>query len=316
MTALVQRANPVEWQELKLQQRGIPAFIRRWRLFVPIALISAFTGIALTLSHIDSPTRDLAIHAIWIFHIITVIRALVAGSTAISREHAGRTWEPLILTGISARNILLGKWLGVLHLLSPWMFGLGVLRLLMLPVLMLAFVNRYAWWSYARSASYYNAAGEMVYREVSWVAWAALLAVAMTLVLTALEIMSSAAVGVAASAIFRRTTLAMIAALCVRFLPVLVFVLVTRQQVGIGPSWRILRATPLAVADGGSAALYQLVLPYTTWTTTAHTSALSGILLSTALLLGLLVVALLAAWVAIRRSGALPRAAQVAYQSL
>jgi hypothetical protein len=309
MTALVQRANPIEWQEVKLQQRRIPAFVCRWWLFIPVTLTLVFIGIALTLSEIDNPTRDLAIHAIWIFHIITVIRALVAGSTSISREHAGRTWEPLIMTGISARHILLGKWLGVLHLLSPWMLGLGALRLMMLPVLMLAFVNRYAWWSYARTASYYTSSGELYYREISWVGWAALLAVGMTLVLTALEVMSSAAVGVAASAVLRHSALAMIAALCVRFLPVFVFVLVTRQQVGMGPSWRILRATPLAVADGGSAALYQLVLPYTTWTTTAHVNALSGILLATALLTILLIVALVVAWAAIRRSGALPQQA-------
>ena len=306
MAALVQRANPIEWQELTLQQRRIPAFVRRWWLFIPVTLTMVFLGIALTLNGVDNPTRDLAIHVIWIFHIITVIRALIAGSIAVSREHAGRTWEPLIMTGISARHILLGKWLGVLHLLSPWMFGLGALRLLMLPVLMLAFVNRYAWWSYARTANLYNASGELYYRDISWVGWAALLAVFMTLVLTALEVMSSAAVGVAASAVLRRTTLAMIAALCVRFLPVFVFALATRQQVGLGPSWRILRATPLAVADGGSAALYQLVLPYTTWTTTAHANALSGVLLATVLLTVLLLVALVVAWAAIRRSGALP----------
>jgi hypothetical protein len=139
------------------------------------------------------------------------------------------------------------------------------------------------------------------------VAWAALLAVVMTLLLTMLEVMSSAAVGVAAGAVLRRSALAMVAALCVRFLPVFVFALATRQQVGMGPSWRILRATPLAVADGGSAALYQLVLPYSTWTTTAHMDALSGVLLATILLAVLLSVALVVAWAAIRRSGALPQ---------
>jgi ABC-type Na+ efflux pump permease subunit len=133
MVSLVQYANPVEWQEFKSQQRRIPAFIRRWWLSIPITLALVVVGIVLTLSEADNPTRDLALHAIWIFRIITVIRALVAGSTAISREHTGRTWEPLILTGISVRHILLGKWLGVLHQVAPWMFGLGTLRLIMLP---------------------------------------------------------------------------------------------------------------------------------------------------------------------------------------
>jgi ABC-type transport system involved in multi-copper enzyme maturation permease subunit len=310
MVALAQHVNPVEWQEINSQQRRIPAFIRRWWLSIPITLILVIMGIALTLSDIDNPTRDLAIHTIWIFHIVVVIRALVTGATAISREHAGRTWDPLILTGISARRILLGKWLGAAHFVAPWMFGLGALRLIMLPVLMLAFVNRYAWWSYARAATYtytYPSTNYIAYREVSWVAWAAVLAVALTVLLTLLEVLSSVAVGLAASAILRRSTLATIAALCLRFLPVFLFTLITRQQVGIGPSWRILRATPLAVADGGSAALYQMVLPRTTWTTTAHINALPGALLAAGLLTTLLVISLLVAWYAIRRSGALPQ---------
>jgi len=301
-------ANPIEWQEFRSQKHRIPAFIRRWWVSIPAALIAVFVGIALTLSDIDSPTRDMAINAIWIFHIVVVMRALIAGSLAISREHAGRTWEPLVLTGISVRQILLGKWLGVMHQVSPWMFGLGALRLMMLPVLMLAFVNRYAWWTSNRMASYSQSYGYNYgySREVSWVVWAALLAVALTVILTLLEVMSSSAIGLAAGAVMRRTWLALIAAVCIRFIPVFVFALVTRQQVGMGPTWRILRATPLALADSGSASLYQLVLPHTTWTTTAHVNALPGVLLAGGLLTLFLVVSLLVAWFAIRSSGALP----------
>jgi ABC-type transport system involved in multi-copper enzyme maturation permease subunit len=316
MVALAASANPVEWQEVKSQYRRIPAFIRRWWLSIPISMTLIVIGIALTLSEVDNPTRDLAIHAIWIFHIITVIRALVAGSTAVSREYAGRTWEPLILTGISVRHILLGKWLGVLHHVAPWMFGLGALRLIMLPVLMLAFVNRYAWWTYYRSGSSspntYNYTSYSYNNDISWVASAVLLAVGFTVILTILEVMSSAAIGLAASAVTRRSWLAMIVAFAVRFVPVLLFAAVTRDQVGDGPSWRVLRFTPLALADSGSAALYQLVLPLTRWTVTAHVTALSGVLLAIGLLTALLAVALVVAWFAIRASGALSQQEELA----
>jgi hypothetical protein len=128
--------------------------------------------------------------------------------------------------------------------------------------------------------------------------------------LTLLEAMSAAALGLAAGAVTRRSWLAMIAAFCVRFLPVAIFALVVKQQVGTGPSWRILRATPLALADSGSASLYQMVLPRTTWTVSAHCHALGGILLATLLLTLLLVVSLIIAWAAIRASGALPKPQQ------
>lgn len=300
--------NPVEWQEFRSQKHRIPAFIRRWWVSIPAMLTVIFIAIALTLSDIDSPTREMAINAIWIFHIVVVMRALIAGSMAISREHGGRTWEPLVLTGISIRQILFGKWLGVMHQIAPWMLGLGTLRLMMLPVLMLAFLNRYAWRTSAQLSSYYQSYGynDGYTREVSWVVWAALLAVALTVILTLLEVMSSSAIGLAAGAVMRRPWLALIAAVCIRFIPVFVFALVTRQQVGIAPSWRILRATPLALADSGSASLYQLVLPHTHWTTTAHANALPGVMLAGGLLTLLLVISLLVTWFAIRASGALP----------
>ena len=86
-----------------------------------------------------------------------------------------------------------------------------------------------------------------------------------------------------------------------------VFELFTRYEVGVGPSWRVLRFTPLALADSGSAPLYQLSLPLTSWTVNAHEDALPGIFLASLLLLVLLAGALWIAWAAIRSAGALPK---------
>jgi hypothetical protein len=77
---------------------------------------------------------------------------------------------------------------------------------------------------------------------------------------------------------------------------------------GLGPSWRLLRFPPLALADSGSAPLYQLALPLTAWTGGAHEDALPGVLMAAGLLLTLLCGALLIAWAAIRAAGALPHA--------
>jgi hypothetical protein len=304
MIVLRQITNPIEWQETRHQRWHRAAPIRRWWLLGPLALAVGFGVVALTLRDITSPTRELALLVIWIIHALTGARAIAAGANAISREHDGQTWIPLILTGVSTRKILLGKWWGVMHQTAPWMLALGALRLAMLPVFMLAFANRFAWRvSYRGTVSgYYNA-----YYAMDWVEWAAVLAVIMTLVLTLLEIMACTALGLAASAVIKRGWLALITAICIRFAPVFLFAAFTRYEIGLGPSWQVLRFTPLALADSGSAPLYQLSLPLTSWTIGAHEAALDGLFLAGILLMVLLVGSLVVAWGAIRAAGALPQ---------
>jgi len=304
MIVLRQITNPIEWQETHHQRRNTVPLIRRWRLLGPLALVFAVGVVALTLHNVASPTRELALMVVWIIHALTGARALAAGANAVSREHDGQTWIPLILTGVTVRQILIGKWLGVLHQVAPWMLALGTLRLAMLPIFMLAFTNRYAWrfgYRYNMSGYYYDP-----YAAIDWVAWAAVAAVIMTVVLTVLEVMCCTAIGLAASAVIKRGWLAMIVAICVRFAPVVLFAAFTRYEVGLGPSWRLLRFTPLALADSGSAPLYQLALPLTSWTGGAHESALPGLLLAAGLLVVLLGGALFVAWAALRAAGALP----------
>jgi len=305
MVVLRQITNPIEWGETHHQRQHTVSVIRRGWFVGPFALVSTIGLVALTLRDVTSPTRELALMVIWIIHALTGARAIAAGANAVSREYDGLTWIPLILTGVSARQILLGKWLGVLHQVAPWMLILGSVRLAMLPIFMLSFANRFAWrMSYRAGNPSYN--NFNLYYAIGWVEWAAVAAVLMTVVLTVLEIMCCAAIGLAASALIKRGWLALIAGICIRFAPVIIFAAFTRYEVGLGPSWRVLRFTPLALADSGSAPLYQLALPLTTWTTSAHEEALPGIFLAAALLIVLLAGALFIAWAAIRSAGALP----------
>jgi ABC-type transport system involved in multi-copper enzyme maturation permease subunit len=306
MLTLTRFANPIEWQETNHQRHSIPIVIRRWWLLAPLSLAMVMTLVALTLRDVSSPTRDLAIYVIWIVHAITAARAIAAGANAVSREHTGKTWDALVLTGVSDRRILWGKWLGVLHRVAPWMLALGVVRLVMLPILMLALTNRYAFWTmyrYPNNSAYYNTA-ELP--AVSWVPWAMLVAVIMTVLLTVLEVMSCTALGLAASAVTKRGWLAMIGAMVIRCFPVILFAVFTRYEVGPAPSWRILRFPALSLADSGSSSLYQLILPLISWTRDTHIGAVGPLLLTTLLLVTVLAISLLVAWTSIRRAGALP----------
>lgn len=305
MTALIrlQRMNPIEWQETRLQLRTAAGRMKRYRLLIPAGIGVLILLIVLSLRAVSSPTRELAIYLIWTVHAMTAAIALAAGSNALSREHVGKTWDSLVLTGVSIRQIVLGKWLGVLHRAAPWLLLLGGVRLVMLPILLLAFVNRYAWRNSYGGYGYAYGGPPLL----EWVPWATVLAVVMTVVLSALEIMACSAIGLAAGAVIKRGWLAMIAAVCIRFAPVVLFGAFTRYEVGPGPSWRVLRFPPLALADGGSAPLYQLALPLSGWTSTAHENALPGLVMATLMLISLLVGGLAVTWWFVHRAGALPK---------
>lgn len=303
MVVLSRYANPIEWQERRHQGRSVPNYLRRWWLFIPV-LAGVIGLLTLTLRDISSPTRDLAIYTIWIVHGLVAARAIAAGANAISREHTGLTWDALVLTGISVREILLGKWLATLHQTAPWILLLGATRLAMLPIFMLSFLNRFAWRMTYSNTAYVPYGATTPY--VDWVAWAAVAAVIITVVLTVLEVMTCTALGLAASAITRRGSLALMSAFVVRFTPVVIFAGFTRYEVGNAPSWRLLRFPALGLADSGSAALYQLVLPYTPWTANTHGDALPGLFMVAILLGVILAGSLLAAWWAIQANGALP----------
>ncbi len=310
MFAIRSITNPIERQEMKHQQRSAPALVNGGWLLGLLALSGAAGVIMLTLRDVTSPTRELGILLVWILHALTGARAIAAGANAISREHTGQTWIPLVLTGVSARKILLGKWMAAMSQVAPWMLALGVLRLVMLPVFLLAFLNRFAWRTMYRTGP--SSTSYSAFAELSLLEWAAVTAVVMTVVLTILEVMACTALGLAASAILRRGSAALIAAMVIRFTPVLLFAAFTRHEIGLGPSWRVLRFPPLALADSGSAPLYQLALPLTFWTERVHTDALPGLAMAAGLLLFIIIVSLVVTWAGVRATGALRAAPQPA----
>src|SRR5438128_2332293 len=136
MAILTRVDNPILWQEVTHQERSIPRWMQRIGVLGIILLASALLYTFTTLSKIDAPTREVALIVIWIVHSATAVRAIVAGANTISREHVGLTWDALVLTGVSARLILLGKWRAALWRVRGWALALGVVRLAMLPLFM------------------------------------------------------------------------------------------------------------------------------------------------------------------------------------
>jgi hypothetical protein len=308
MALLSQLDNPVLWQEYTHQQRTAPRWMRWNTLLGVLAVAAILVFVPLSLNFNNGyPTMQYALFATWIVHAAVSLRAIVAGANAISREHVALTWDALMLTGVSGRQVLLGKWRASLWRVRGWMVMLGVVRLAMLPVWFLAITYTYANYmcggnynSYSYSTYY---CGEGI--EFTWVPWAAVISVVMTVILTVIDVLVCTALGLAASAALRRGSTATLAAILIRFSPVVMFAAFTRHEIGLF-SWRWWNFTPFALADGGTSPAMRLALPLMPWTQTNHASALPGLFLSAALLITVLVVSLVVAFIAIRRTGALP----------
>ncbi|MBX3063468.1 MAG: hypothetical protein KF726_10865 [Anaerolineae bacterium] len=297
-------SNPILWRELLYFRRVAQRWQRHESIIVLVLTVVALAVSAylLDFNHFRLNNGLLTvIMMLWIFHAMVSIRAIIAGAGAVSREHIGMTWDTLVLTGISARRILSGKLRAALLSVMPWMLGFGVLRLLTLPLMSLSLTSTYAYYQcYVRSSTTFCDSA-----AITWIPWAWILAVVLTVLLTVLEVLSCVALGMVGSALTRRSITAAVLALCIRFAPVAIFAGFARYRLGNTWFWQYWSFTPFTLADGGTVGLMQLAFPLISWTRGDHVGALPGLLGVTVLLLVILVGSLLLTLVALKRGGAL-----------
>lgn len=299
--------NPIFWQEITHQTRAAPRRTRIGQLAAYLALIAIIFGIPLLLLDpilAARSAREFAMVSVWVIHAIVAARCIIAGSNTLSREHVNQSWDSLVLTGISARSILLGKFFAGLRRAAPWVVAFGTVRLAMLPVMMMGFAHRYAQWASRRG--YYNYYDDGTPFNIEFLFWAALAAVVGTIILTMIEAACCVALGMLGSALTKRGATAAAFAMTIRFVPVALFWGMTRYELGTTRTWRYFRHTPFAIADGGTAPLMTLVSPLTSWTSGRHEAALGPYFLVFALLVGITVVSLMTTLWLLRQSGALP----------
>lgn len=63
-----------------------------------------------------------------VIHFGLLTRTTILSSNSISRERQQQSWELLILTGVDAEHIVLGKWMATIRSLWPAFLRLGILR--------------------------------------------------------------------------------------------------------------------------------------------------------------------------------------------
>jgi ABC-2 type transport system permease protein len=119
------RATPrwivVTSQELSALWRGgkIPA------LFVPFSIVLSFMSYLLATNKELSltPPKEMVFFIVQITLAVGLLISLIIGANAISGERENGTFESLLVTPVSRRQIVLGKFLAAL---SPWPFILTI----------------------------------------------------------------------------------------------------------------------------------------------------------------------------------------------
>lgn len=268
-----QNYNPIQRRELIYQARTLPGWLRYEARYLLLL------GTVLFLLGWAAP-RDLyiplPIWIAWMVHALVVLRGLLMGASLISREHESQTWEALILTGVSARQVFFGKLGAAMYRARWWMIWLGAV-----------------WFGMAITAHFENTISSTGTFHAEWIALDPL----MLFILCPLELFCSTALGIAASAITRRRTSAIVLAAVIRFAPVFFFS-ITAFTIN---SETLYFFNDLSLADGGTLALLGLM---TRIDSEIYPHVLIGLLLSILLLSFLLTGAVLTGLFALRRSGA------------
>jgi hypothetical protein len=276
MRSLFRADNPIFRSESAHYTRSLT----RWPVYERRAVIGLLVAMSLL---VLVPERGVAfvpfaLWALWGFHALVALRLIVASVNTISREYTQQTWEALILTGLSARQIFLGKWYAILKRARFWFILLTVVWMIIAVVLTMKF-------------------GRFPYRIPE--ALLGLLGVVSIPVLAALETLGCTALGIMASAITKRTAAAAVLGGVLR--------LATAVLLWFSAFW--VRSAPpsvvlLGLADAGTFPSIVLMIPGP-----GDGDFIKYILISLALAAALLasyvVVSVIISLMAIRRSGAL-----------
>jgi hypothetical protein len=256
--------NPITTRELTHQQR---TFSSRAKLadtvgIVAVAFIWA-TLLVLTalfdLNHRFRPQiRYVEISQVlaWLFHLIVILRLLIAGGEVVLRDSFLIQSTELLLTPVSRWRLLLGKWWAVLHQMRGWMLALGILHL---GLIFSAAVNDMTIFDYTKQClnpCVYTIgrtdASNWVTRGRSFILATAVI------IITLLETLCCTALGMVAT-LFTHNRIAIIGAILLRFAPIIIFSIFPDYASGFpGIMRRYFQYTWFSFADGGTGALIQL----------------------------------------------------------
>lgn len=126
--------NPIAWREQIMLKRWRGKWFWRVLFGILIFLFMAPIFVGATRHYYKHLNFWLSwlVFANVIFYLLVSIRALTTASESVSRERNGKTWELLMLTGVSAWQVVLGKWVGIMRHMAKdfaWLYALRVVTI-------------------------------------------------------------------------------------------------------------------------------------------------------------------------------------------
>lgn len=129
-----------------------------------------------------------------IVFVLVAIRAVSSGSDSVYRERRGKTWELLMLTGVSNWRVVFGKWLGVMrHLLRDfaWLYIVRIGTLFWI-VINVNLQNDFSW---RELHAYYDSSVRLF--DIRFGDHYFVIALILLLIFTIVELMLSSSIGLA-----------------------------------------------------------------------------------------------------------------------
>lgn len=323
--------NPILRAEINHQQRTIPRWLQWFDRFgvVVVALVVSFVLLYLpavndlygTASMPSQQLLSMLLAVSWITQLVVILRGLLGGLNTMHQQQ----WDVLALTGISPRQLFIGKWWSALHQLRGWLLALGIIKLAAAAVVILnliVFCYRNPLQSLSTQIDYYSHGPRPLIESAFLLLptdFPALPSVerivvtgALTVATTVLEVMASTALGVAGGLVPHKV-IGLVSVLVLRFSPVVGFTLFPNAPFTSGRlEWRWLEYTWFSLADGGSTAIMRSGL--TSRAIASGKGVTESVLLAFYAAIAMYLVYLLFAFVVshilLRRQGLLPAGAK------
>lgn len=135
----IQPDNPILRLEIKHQQRTVPRWLQWFDRFGVIVL-ALVISLALFLLPIKDdlygshswlyPEIDIFLPLLlWIAQLLIILRCVFASVNTMHYHRGWKQWDVMVLTGMTRKQILIGKFWGTLYQLRGWMVAIGIINL-------------------------------------------------------------------------------------------------------------------------------------------------------------------------------------------
>lgn len=250
--------------------------------------------------------------SVWLLHLVALVLTIIT-AVHFSSEFHSIEGELISLTPVRAPTLFLAYWWASIRHMRGWIVALGVVQMIALATIVLAYSTRDLYWGlqtafssclgYGRCGDIWPISGSLSYR---WDFWQIAFGLITAMLLCFLQIGSAAALAVAIGLWRRSPTVAVLIAVELRALPIIIFSLYPDSPRANGYFFiRWMEYNWFTFVDGGTTAVMHFGLPTPSGGIFKDVFQRGVLALSAVLLMfgAYSAISLIIAWIALRRRG-------------